>query len=427
MIRRILFAVLALWCGLRANADVTLEQCVDNARDNYPLIRKYGLLQRTHSIALSDINKSWLPGIGIYGQGTMQNNVPTYPETLSEVLAQTGTEIAGLGKFQYKAGVDLNQTLWDGGTAKSQRAIENSSLAEQTSALDVQLYAIREQVENLFFNILLMEEQIKQAEYTHDLLKSNLDRLRSMNTNGTAMQSDVDMVEAQVLTVEQRIIQARSDAASFRQLLSLYTGTDLSAEPLSRPERIMPDALTSERPELTLFDARIKHNEAMSESIRTSLMPRIGLSAQLYYGYPGFDYFKSMTNRNMSFNILAGVKITWNIGAFYYRKNKESKLNLANEDIAADRDVFLFNTRLRAMSQTARIAELDEIIKDDARIIELRANVRKAAESQLRNGIIDATALLTKITDENQARLTAIYHEIQSLQTIYQLKYTLNR
>ena len=66
-------------------------------------------------------------------------------------------------------------------------------------------------------------------------------------------------------------------------------------------------------------------------------------------------------------------------------------------------------------------------MKANDRIVELRKNVRKAAESQLDNGVIDATDLLTKLTEEKQARLTASYHEIQLLQSIYQLKHTLNR
>lgn len=66
-------------------------------------------------------------------------------------------------------------------------------------------------------------------------------------------------------------------------------------------------------------------------------------------------------------------------------------------------------------------------MSDDARIVDLRSNVRKAAESRLRNGVIDATALLVKITDENQARLTAAYHEIQLIQSIYKLKNIINR
>lgn len=410
-----------------AAADVTVEQCVALAQENYPLIQKYDLLRQSRQIDLSDINKSWLPQIGIYAQGTVQNAVPSFPDALSNVLDQMGTDMKGLGKLQYKVGVDLNQTIWDGGSSKASRTIAESENAQQEAALDVELYAVRERVENLFFGIMLVEKQIKQAELTLTLLESNLAMLRSMKTNGTATQSDVDMVEAQFLTVQQQITQARSISDSNRRLLGIFTGTDMSDEKLTKPSSSMPSELISARPELALFDARIKNNDARLVSIKSSVMPRIGLFAQAYYGYPGYDYFKSMMNRDMSFNVLAGVKVSWNIGSFYTKKNSERKLRLANDDIVADREVFLFNSNLQTSSQTAHISELEGIMKEDSRIVELRANVRRSAESQLRNGVIDATALLTKITDENQARLTSSYHEIQLIQSIYQLKYILNR
>lgn len=425
--RNITTFLLAALCAMYAVADVTVEQCVALAQENYPLIQKYDLLRQSRQIDLSDINKSWLPQIGIYAQGTVQNVVPSFPDALSNVLDQMGTDMKGLGKLQYRVGVDLNQTIWDGGTSKASRTIAESENAQQEAALDVELYAVRERVENLFFGIMLVEEQIKQAELTLTLLESNLAMLRSMKTNGTATQSDVDMVEAQFLTVQQQITQARSISDSNRRLLGIFTGTDMSDEKLTKPSSSMPSELISARPELALFDARIKNNDARLGSIKSSVMPRIGLFAQAYYGYPGYDYFKSMMNRDMSFNVLAGVKVSWNIGSFYTKKNSERKLRLANDGIAADREVFLFNTNLQTSSQTAHISELEGIMKEDSRIVELRANVRRSAESQLRNGVIDATALLTKITDENQARLTSSYHEIQLIQSIYQLKYILNR
>ena len=425
--RNITTLLFSVCCVMYAAADVTVEQCVALAQENYPLIQKYDLLRQSRQIDLSDINKSWLPQIGIYAQGTVQNAVPSFPDALSNVLDQMGTDMKGLGKLQYKVGVDLNQTIWDGGSSKASRTIAESENAQQEAALDVELYAVREREENLFFGIMLVEEQIKQAELTLTLLESNLAMLRSMKTNGTATQSDVDMVEAQFLTVQQQITQARSISDSNRRLLGIFTGTDMSDAKLTKPSSSMPSELISARPELALFDARIKNNDARLVSIKSSVMPRIGLFAQAYYGYPGYDYFKSMMNRDMSFNVLAGVKVSWNIGSFYTKRNSERKLRLANDDIVADREVFLFNSNLQTSSQTAHISELEGIMKEDSRIVELRANVRRSAESQLRNGVIDATALLTKITDENQARLTSSYHEIQLIQSIYQLKYILNR
>lgn len=417
----------ALVVSLAGFAEVTLDYCLDKAQENYPLIKKYGLVERTADLRLSDINKSWLPRIGVYGQLTAQNVVPEFPETLRDVLSQLGQESKGLGKTQYKAGVDISQTIWDGGASRSQRRVERASSSERQASVAVQMYAVREKVIDLYFGILLMNEQIAQTESTVALLKANLALMNSMLAGGVAMQSDVDMVEAALLTMNQQLISARSAVKAYRDMLSIYIGENLGDKELAKPQATMPSDTEPIRPELALFEARSRLNAVRDAAIDSSVMPRIGLFGQAYYGYPGFNYFESMVNRKLSFNVLAGVKVSWNIDSFYTKKNSRRKLAVENEDIQTDRDVFLFNNRLQTESQTEAISGLRAVMAEDERLVKLRSNVRQAAESQLKNGVIDAVTLLSKITDENQARIMAGYHEIQLIQGIYKLKNTLNR
>lgn len=419
-----LFTVISTVC---CHAEITMSQCVDKALANYPLIKKYDLIASTCNIELSDINKSWLPRISTYAQGTVQNVVPSFPKTLSGVLDQMGQPMEGLSKFQYKVGLDVSQTIWDGGVSKAQREMKRASAQTQKDALDVELYAVRQRVENLYFAILLTQEQIEQNNNTATLIKRNLEKLRSMLANGTAMQSDVNMVEAQLLGLEQNIIEARSALKGYRRVLELFIGEDLNGEKLVRPDVAFPYETKSNRPELRLFESRLAATKVAQRLSDTSLIPKIGLFAQAYYGYPGFDYFKSMINRDLSFNILAGIKVNWNIDSFYTRKNVARKTTVDRKNILAEKDTFLFNSDMQSASQKETIDGLREVMTNDARIISLRTSVREAAESQLRNGIIDTTTLLTKITDENQAKLTAQFHEIQLLLEITNLKYTLNR
>lgn len=248
-----------------------------------------------------------------------------------------------------------------------------------------------------------------------------------MYANGTAMQSDADMIEAQRLTMTQAVATARSALKSYRDMLGIFIGENLEGISLMTPEADMPADLTPLRPELELYDARIRLNEARDAASDASLRPKAGFFAQAFYGYPGLNNFESMVTRDMSLNLIAGVKLSWNIDAFYTRGNARKKTAAACAGVRNDREVFLFNNRMQAIAQTDEIDGLKKIIADDNRIVTLRGNVRRAAESQLKNGIIDATALLTKITDENQARLTARYHTLQLLQNIYKLKNTLNR
>ncbi len=423
----ITIALLSVISAVSAVGQITIEECVRLAQERYPLIKKYELLSVTRDIDLSDINKGWLPRIGLYGQVTGQNIVPTFPDALTGVLQQMGQEMEGIGKIQYKAGADISQTIWDGGISGVRREMARSQEETRKAALDVELYAVRERVENLYFAILLTEEQIAQNRVTYDLLMSNLEKIRAMLRNGTAMQCDADMVEAQALTMSQAISAARAAAKGYRAVLCTFTGENLEEQQLTLPEATEPLDGESGRPELTLFESRLTLNRLSERLADATRKPKVGFFAQAYYGYPGFDYFRSMTDRTLSFNILAGVKVTWNIDGFYTRKNTCRRTLVEKAGIAVDRDLFLFNSGMQTASLRTAIAGLHDVMKDDARIIDLRANVRRAAESQLSNGIIDATALLAKISDENLARLTARLHEIQLLQEIYKLKYTLNR
>ncbi len=419
--------LLCLLSSLLMNAEVTIEQCVEKAMANYPAIKKYNLMAAANEIELSDINKSWLPRIGVYGQVTAQNIVPSFPEALSDVLQNMGQEMRGMGKIQYKVGVDVSQTIWDGGVSKARRDMSQTQEAVHRAALEVEQYQVRQRVENLYFAILLTEEQIAQSSVTHNLLCDNLEKLRLMLRNGTAMQSDIDMVEAQALTVNQNIVQARSASDSYRRALELFIGEKLGNETLAMPVATMPVNNDPDRPEQKLFERKLEYNDAGNRLANSSLMPKIGWFAQGYYGYPGFNYFQSMMNRDLSFNIIAGVRVSWNIDSFYTRRNTSRKTAVNAAEIAADRDIFLFNTNVQSASQNEIIKGIRDMMQDDARIVELRSNVRKAAESQLSNGVIDVTVLLSKISDENIAMLTSKYHEIMLIHEIYKLKYTLDR
>lgn len=412
--------------GLRAEV-ITIEQCVEKAMENYPLVRKYDLLASTCDIALSDINKGWLPRINTSAQATVQNVVPSFPDALSGMLSQMGQSFEGLGKLQYKIAMELSQNIWDGGVSSARRRVQKAETQVRQEAMDVELYQVRQRVENLFFAILLSEEQIKLNQNTVSLLRSNLDKLQSMLQNGTAMQSDVDMLEAQALVIEQNIVMAQSSADGYRKVLEIFIGASLNDCELERPSMSMPESSDSNRPELNLFEGKLRLVEAGQRLSDTSIMPKIGLFAQAYYGYPGYDYFKSMMNRDLSFNILAGVKVSWNIDSFYTQKNNSLRNAIEMQNIHADKDVFLFNSDIQSASVMESINGLRSIMSKDKEIISLREKVRKSAESQLENGVIDATAFLTKVNDENQAVLTASFHEIELLQEIYNLKYILNQ
>lgn len=425
--KRIALLCGCLLAGLSAGAQVTLDECRRLAREHYPEIRQYDLVRRTEEYTLSNARRAWLPQLSFAAQATWQTEVPSFPNALAGMLAQQGIDMPGMNKDQYKAALELNQTLWDGGKSEADKRIARAEAAEQARSADVDLYALQGRVDNLFFGILLLDERIAQTRLTLDLLRSNLEKVRALQRNGVAMQSDADAVEAELLTVNQQLTQVTASRDSYRRMLEIFTGRPLDGEQLERPDASEPRSMESSRPELALFDATADKLTAQERLVKAATRPRFGLFAQGYYGYPGMDYFQSMMSPDWSWNAMAGVKMSWNFGAYYTRKNSLAKLRTAKEQVEVQREIFLFNTRLQTAEESGDIARLRKALADDDRIVALRRSVREAAESKLRNGVIDTDDLLRKITDEAAAATARSAREIELLKTIYELKHTINR
>lgn len=425
--KRIALLCGCLLAGLSAGAQVTLDECRRLAREHYPEIRQYDLVRRTEEYTLSNARRAWLPQLSLAAQATWQTEVPSFPNALAGMLVQQGIDMPGMNKDQYKAALELNQTLWDGGKSEADKRIARAEAAEQARSADVDLYALQGRVDNLFFGILLLDERIAQTRLTLDLLRSNLEKVRALQRNGVAMQSDADAVEAELLTVNQQLTQVTASRDSYRRMLEIFTGRPLDGEQLERPDASEPRSMESSRPELALFDATADKLTAQERLVKAATRPRFGLFAQGYYGYPGMDYFQSMMSPDWSWNAMAGVKMSWNFGAYYTRKNSLAKLRTAKEQVEMQREIFLFNTRLQTAEESGDIARLRKALADDDRIVALRRSVREAAESKLRNGVIDTDDLLRKITDEAAAATARSAREIELLKTIYELKHTINR
>ena len=424
--KRIILSILFAGFSASVFAQMTLETCQELAREHYPEVKQYDLIRLTEQYDLSNAARAWLPQLSLSAQATWQNEVPEFPEALSGMLSQAGVTIPGLKKDQYKVGLELNQTIWDGGKSNADKRLARTEAAEQRAMTDVDLYTLKKRVNELYFGILLLEEKLSQTYRTIALLESNLDKMRSLVTNGTALASDADAVEAELLTARQQATQIEASRTSYRKMLELFIGEPLQ-ENLLRPE--FEEMATTEltRPELVLFDAKKNRLAAQEALIKSSTRPKFGFFAQGYYGYPSMDYFASMMSNEWRWNLLTGIRMSWNFGAYYTKKKSLNKLRTAQQSIDLQRDVFRFETDLQISQETGDIARLRKTIADDARIVSLRQSVREAAESKLRNGIIDTNDLLQKITDEAAARSAQSVHEIELLKALYELKHTTNQ
>lgn len=402
----------------------TLGECQQAAEKNYPLIKQYGLIAKTTQLTVKNIQKAWLPQLTASAQATYQNAVTAWPESMQTMYQQMGLKMKGLSKDQYKIGVDLQQTIYDGGSISNQRNIAQQEGKVQEAQTEVNLYQVRQRVNEMYFSLLLLNEQIQLNEDVKTLLLSSEKKLSAMVKGGTAATSDLDNVRAERLSIEQQNENLKQQKQMLQRMLSVFCGIEVNN--IEKPEPIQVTSSANNRPEIRLYDSQLKLTEAKEKALDTQLRPKLGLFAQGYYGYPGLNMFEDMMNRKWSLNGIVGIKLSWNVSAFYTHKNDKARLSAQREMIENAREVFLFNNKLEEIQQNENINRYQTMMKSDDEIIALRTNVRKAAESKLTHGIIDVISLLREINNENAAKTQQSIHEIDMLKEMYNLKYTNN-
>ena len=414
--------LIAMLLPLMAQAQ-TLDECVQAAERNYPLIRQYGLIEKTTQLTMANIQKEWLPRVSVAAQATYQSDVAAWPDNMQTMLQQIGVDAKGLRKDQYRIGIDVSQTLFDGGAISSQKAVALRQGLLQEAENEVSLYAVRKRVNELYFSLLLLDAQILLKQDLQELLAANERKLASMLKQGTASESDHSSMCAERLSVGQQLVSLQSQRRALLSVLSTFCGMEVKE--VSKPS-VVEAGEGNNRPELRLADAQLRLADAQEKMLKARLMPQLSFFASGYYGYPGYNMFEDMMRHRWSLNGMVGARLTWNIGALYTHANDKAKVRLQREMAENGREVFLFNNRMEQQRQQENIDRYRALMSDDAEIIRLRQKVRKAAESRLSHGIIDVNDLVREINSENAAKVQQSIHEIEMLKEIYDLKFTTN-
>ena len=355
MKRLFLFVVFVTGC-ISVRAQFSLDECQLFARENYPLIKQCGLIGLSTEYSVSNAAKAYLPQVSFAVQATYQSDVAAFPDQMTAIYEQFGINLKGLNKDQYKMALEVNQSVWDGGFTRAQKEYSRMEGEVSVQSVEAELYALRERINQLYFGILIIEEQLRQNDLLQELLQSNYNTIEAYVKNGVAMQGDLSSVKAEQLSVSQQRVQIESMAVAYYQMLSVMTGKKIersfvpekpvvilgayddvgirSGSALAgvyEPEMIISGTREGHRPELRLFEAQSAQFEAQERIVRASVMPRLGIFAQGYYGNPGLNLFKDMTENKWSWNYIAGLRLQWNIGNFYTKKGTLRKLSLAQQ------------------------------------------------------------------------------------------------
>ena len=409
--------IFLLFIGLiNAQETITLEQCYQWSRENYPLIKKQELIKKAEQYTTENALKGWLPQVNITAQATYQNDVTQFPMKLPNV------NVEPLSKDQYKVFADVSQTIYDGGNIRNQKNLAKIQSEVQTIQTEVELDKLKERINQLYFGILQTNKQWTQLQFTKLDIKEGIKKAEAQLKNGVIFRSNLDVLKAELVKIEQKEIELQAIKQNFVQMLSYFIKKNIDENTqLETPEKILLTK-NNNRSELKLFDVQKQLLETQRKIINTKNTPKLGAFFQGGYGKPGFNMLKN----EFDLFYIGGIRLNIPISGFYTQKNDLALLENQSQDIEIQRENFLFNQNFIEIQQRNDLEKIQNLIDKDNELIELRKNIKTASLAQLENGVINTNDYLREVTAEEQAILTKITHEIQYLLTQYNLKAQLN-
>jgi outer membrane protein TolC len=399
---------------LFAQSQVTLDDCHEKAKANFPLIKQYDLISQATEYTLSNANKAYLPQVklNVIG-GYIIQGLPSVTIPGQSASDPPKTQLIGIAQ--------VNQVLWDGGATRTAKDIAQAAADVEKAGTDVSVYTIRERVNQVYFGILLIDEQLKQLEILKENLDRNLNRVQLSKDNGLAYQSDVDEVKAELLNLEQKRIEFRYTRRGYIEMLALFTGQPFTENIEFAKPVVAQDVLPSEvkRPELNLYTSQLKLNEMQAGMNKVSLMPKVGLMGAGVFMTPGMNFGTSKI-KNLA---LIGLSASWKIDGLYKNSNNKDLDRIKAEKIVNQQETFLFTNSLQLSQSASEIEKQKAIIAHDDEIVKLKTNITKSYQSRFDNGMCTMNDLINSMNRESESRASQALHGVQLLMSLYNYQY----
>ena len=406
--RKYILLFLILFCRFTFSQipdTLTLDICQKKALENYSLIKQKDLISKTSELKLINIAKVYLPQLNLNGQATYQSEVTELPVVIPHVTIPT------LDKDQYKAELDVNENIYDGGQSAKQKKLEQVSLQSNLQDLETELYQLKDKVNTVFFGIIALQESKKLLLVQKEDVKNNLAKVESGVKNGALLQSDADVLKAEIIKLDEQVIELESGITCGFNMLGDYLNAKISETAILK----LPEAVIAKtdydiaRPELKSFDLQQQTLDVSKSVLDCRLIPRLSGFGELGYGRPGLN----MLTNNFSSYYYVGAKVTWTLWDWHETKNEKQLLDIQSQTLNTQKDQFNQEIKLLLEKNISDIQKCQDLMEKDKEIIELRKSITLSSESQMVNGAITATEYLTEKNEELQAKLNLETHKIE--------------
>jgi outer membrane protein TolC len=383
---------------------LSLENCYDLVNKNYPLAKQSELLQEKSILEIEALNKGKLPKIDLNAQGSYQSAVTELPIHLPNL------NIKPLNKDQYRATLDINQLVYNGGIIDANAKLKDFQAKTQQQKVAVNLYQINTKINQLFFSILLLQERKAILISKQEQLFSKIKEVKIGVQFGAILLASEKVLEAENLKIKQQLVEIQFDKKRLLENLSTLTYSTLNENTTLVQPNISNDfSGECNRPELKLFDLQNNQIDVSKELISKNKLPKINAFGVAGYGNPGLN----MLDSSFQTFYMVGLKANWNVFDWNKSKKDSQVLSVSEGIVSSEKETFLLNNTLQLQELEGEVHKMEAVINTDLEIISLREYVVKSSDSQFKNGVITSSEYLVEFSNLYEAKTNQKLHEVQ--------------
>jgi outer membrane protein TolC len=400
---------LGVLTGVKASGPLSIDTCYIRARQQFPLIKQKGLIEKTRDYNISNAGKGYLPQLSFNGQATYQSAVTTIP--LNFHVGNLDISIPTLPKDQFNTHGEIDQSIYDGGLIRHQKELYQSNADVQEQNTEVALYALKDRINQLFFGALLIGQQLELDEITEKDIQNSIDKMQASVNAGISLISSLSELQAKLLQQQQIRIDQVASRKAYLDMLGLFINKKLDENTILETPGTVLVSDSIRRPELSFYAFQKKSDDVQEKILDINNRPKLQFFFQGGYALPGLNGF----DIDPAWFYIGGLRLSWSLGGYYTLKNQKQLLMIDKQTIDVQKEVFLFNTQLTLHQQNTDIGKLQQMIEKDHAIISKLTEVKNSSKAQLENGIITTHEYIGELDAEEQAKLNLLLHQVQLL------------
>lgn len=383
---------------------ISLEQCLSAAIENHPRTTDKQLLESISANSLMNINSQWKPSVNLNGQVSYQSDVIDIGSSISI----PGIEFPSPQQDQYKFYLDLQQTLYDGGRIKQQKIIQEISAKSDVKKLEADIENVKSSIVDIYYSIIQLQEGVNIQSLMMNLLRDKLAIINTGIRNGVMMESDLSLIEIEILEMEQEITMANLRKEALMSVLAEKCKMDIDENAAFIPSELVLKETEINRKEIEYMQNQKELLSATISIKEKNRLPVLYGFGQLGYGNPGLN----MLNDQFDTYYYVGAGLKWNL--WDWKDTRRDKENLSYRSNLIDNQKLEFEQNIEnaLINQRAIITTHKEGIESLENLLDKRMGIVKTYESQLREGIIKPIDYLMVVNQEKITRIKLLNENV---------------